>query len=154
MLTTPEIVVTDVQPTAVIRLTVPRSEIQAVMGPGFQELMEVLTAQNIEPVGSWFTHHLRMDADTFDFELGVPIAAPLTPAGRVHSGQLPAATVARSVYSGPYEGLGAAWMEFDAWIVEASHTPDTNLWEIYVVGPETSPNPADWRTELYRPLIQ
>jgi effector-binding domain-containing protein len=154
MLTTPEIVATDVQPTAVIRLTVPRSEIQSVMGPGFQELMEVLGAQNIEPIGPWFTHHLRMDSELFDFELGAPIAAPLAPAGRVQSGLLPAATVARAVYSGPYEGLGATWMEFDAWIVAAGHTPDTNLWEIYAIGPETSLNPADWRTELYRPLIR
>ncbi len=153
MLMTPEIVVTDVQPTAVIRFTVPRSEIQQVMGPGFQELMEVLAAQGIEPIGAWFTHHLRTAPEVFDFELGAPIAAPLVATGRVEASYLPAATVARTIYVGPYEGLGAAWSEFDAWIAEAGYTPDNNLWEHYLLGPEASPDPAAWRTELNRPLI-
>ena len=48
------------------------------MGPGYQELMDTLTAQGIQPTGPWFTHHLRMDPEVFDFELGVPIAAPVT----------------------------------------------------------------------------
>jgi len=27
-----------------------------------------------------------------------------------------------------------------------------NLWEVYSVGPQSSPDPANWRTELNRPL--
>lgn len=34
----------------------------------------------------------------------------------VKAGQLPAATVARTVYHGPYEGRGATWAEFLAWV--------------------------------------
>jgi effector-binding domain-containing protein len=61
--------------------------------------------------------------------------------------------VARVVYRGPYEGLGAAWGEFDAWIAANGHKPGTDLWECYVAGPESSPDPAAWRTELNRPLV-
>lgn len=50
-----------------------------------------------------------MDPDTFDFEVGVPVAAPVAAAGRVKPGELPAATVARTVYHGDYSGLGEAW---------------------------------------------
>lgn len=47
------------------------------------------------------------------------------PTGRVKPGELPAASkVARTVYHGSYEGLGAAWSE-----------------------------PASWRTELNQPLV-
>ena len=152
MLDKPQIVRTDAQLTAVIRLTIPREEIRNVMGPGIAELMAAVTAQGIAPAGPWFTHHLRMDPDTFDFEIGVPVRAPVSPAGRVRAGHLPAATVARTVYHGPYEGLGAAWAEFDAWIAAEGHTPGVDLWECYIAGPESSSDPATWRTELNRPL--
>jgi effector-binding domain-containing protein len=147
-----EIVQTDAQPAAVIRFTIPRAEIQSVMGPGIGELMAAVAAQGIGPTGPLFSHHLQMDADTFDFELGVPVSGPVTPVGRVTAGQLPAARVARTTYHGPYEGLGDAWGEFIASIIAQGHTPAPDLWERYLSGPESSPDPAAWRTELNRPL--
>jgi effector-binding domain-containing protein len=153
MLDKPQIVQTTAQPTAIIRFTIPRNEIQNVMGPGYQELMATVAAQGITPTGAWFTHHLKMDAETFDFELGVPIATPISAVGRVIASQLPAATVARTVYHGGYEGLGDAWGEFGAWIAAEGHTPEPNLWECYIAGPESNPDPTAWRTELNRPLM-
>src|SRR5690606_25358784 len=152
MIDTPQIVQTEAQATAVIRFTIPREEIRAVMGPAFHELMETLAAQQVEPAGPFFSHHFRMDPDVFDFEVGVPVEAPITPAGRVVSSTLPAATVARTVYHGDYEGLVSAWGAFDAWVAEAGHTSASDLWECYVAGPESGPDPAAWRTELNRPL--
>jgi effector-binding domain-containing protein len=152
LIDTPRIVETAAQLTAVIRLTIPRHEIRSVMGPGIGELMAAVAAQGIAPTGPVFSHHLKMDPAIFDFEIGVPVAAPIAAAGRVRAGSLPAATVARTVYRGPYEGLGAAWAEFDAWLVAAGHAPAADLWECYVAGPESGSDPAGWRTELTRPL--
>ena len=152
MLDRPQIVQTDAQPAAVIRLTIPRAEIQAVMGPAISEVMAAVAAQGLAPAGPVFSHHLRMDPDIFDFEVGVPVKAPVSPAGRVHASQLPAATVARTVYRGPYEGLGSAWCEFGEWIATEGYKPAANLWECYAAGPESSPDPATWRTQLNRPL--
>ena len=109
MIATPQIIQTSVQDAAVIRLTIPRSEMRKVFGPAVGELMAALAAQGVEPVGAVFAHHLRMPPDTFDFELGVKVAAPVKAAGRMKPGQLPAVKVARTVYSGPYEGLPSAW---------------------------------------------
>lgn len=153
MLDTPQIVRTAAQQTAIIRITVAREEIRNVMGPGIGEVMAAVAAQGTAPAGPWFTHHLRMDPRTFDFEVGVPVAAPVAATGRVKPGQLPATTVARTVYHGDYEGLGTAWGEFNAWIVANGHTPTADFLECYLVGPESNPDPAAWRTELSRPLI-
>ena len=152
MLDTPHITQTDERQTAVIRLTIPRAEMRHVMGPGIRELMTTVAAQGIAPAGAWFTHHLRMQPEVFDFEIGVPVRSPVTPSGRVQPGRLPAATVARTVYRGGYEGLSNAWGEFQAWIAANGHKPAPDLWEIYVAGPESGTDPASWRTELYRPL--
>jgi effector-binding domain-containing protein len=152
MIDTPAITTTSEQPTAVIHLTIPRAEIQRAMGPAHQELFSTLAAQGVSPTGPWFSRHFRMDPATFDFEVGVPVSAAVTPAGRVTGSRLPAARVVRSVYHGGYEGLGAAWGELDAWVKREGLKPTGELWEIYAAGPESGPDSATWRTELNRPL--
>lgn len=154
MLDKPQIAQTAAQAAAIIRLTIPRAEIQNVMGPGYSELMAAVAAQGLAPAGPWYTYHLRMDPDVFDFEIGVPVSSPVKPTGRVQAGELPAATVARTVYHGPYEGLGSAWGEFEAWLASEGHALGPQLWERYVAGPESDPDPANWRTELNRPLVR
>jgi effector-binding domain-containing protein len=121
MLAAPEIIMTNVQEAAVIRLTIPRSEMMKVFGPAVGELMAALAAQGVEPVGAVFAHHLKMSPDIFDFELGVQVSAPVKATGRVKPGQLPAVKVARTAYSGPYEGLPSAWGEFDKWVTANGH---------------------------------
>src|SRR5579864_7406043 len=76
MIEPPRIVRITAQPTAVIHVTIPREEVRKVMGPGRQELMAAVAAQGVATAGPWFTHHLKMDPRTFDFEIGVPLAAP------------------------------------------------------------------------------
>ena len=152
MIDAPQIVQTGQVRTAIIRLTCPRPEIQQVIGPAISELMQTVIAQGVGPIGTWYSHHHRMTPDSFDFEIGVPVSAPVRDAGRVTNGVLPAARVVRTVYHGAYEGLGAAWAELGKWIDAEGHAPAANLWERYLSGSDSSPDPAAWRTELNRPL--
>jgi effector-binding domain-containing protein len=139
--------------TAVIPLTVVQSELPKVMGPAIGELMAALAAQGIAPAGPVFAHYVKMGSDVYAFEVGVPVSAPVAPTGRLRLGQLPAARVARAIYYGRYEGLPAAWGEFAALVSGQGHRPAAGLWECYLVGPESSPDPANWRTELNQPLL-
>lgn len=153
MLSTPQILTTEAQEAAVIHLTIPRAEMMSAFGPAAGELLGVLAEQKIEPIGAIFAHHFRITADTFDFELGIKVNAPVKPAGRVKPGQLPARKVARTVYTGPYEGLPGAWDEFDKWMTAQGCKQDVSLWELYSVGPQSMPDPKGWQTELNRPLL-
>jgi effector-binding domain-containing protein len=150
MLTTPEILDTDAQLAAVIHLNIAREDIHSLMAPAITEVLAALSAQGIMPAGPLFSNHLSLDAARFDFEVGFPVTQPVTPVGRVKAGELPAARVARTVYQGPYEGLGAAWGEFMVWLGESGHAQGPELWESYLSGPATEPDPAQWRTELNR----
>ncbi len=154
MIDTPQIVQTAAQLMAFIHVTVARAEIRKVMAPGLSELQAALASQGIAPTGPWFTHHLRMDPDTFDFQICLPVKKPVSATGRVRPGTLPAARVARTIYHGNYEGLGPAWGEFNAWITAQKLNPAPDLMECYLVGPEAGPDPATWRTELTRPLLK
>ena len=153
MIDTPSITQTTGQLTALIHVTVPREGIKSAMDAGVAEIVSALHAQGIAPTGAWLTHHLRRPGDRFDFEICFPVAQIVAPAGRVVPGKWPAMTVARTVYHGAYSGLPAAWGEFHAWIDDHGHATAQDLWEVYLVDPESSQNPADWRTELNRPLI-
>jgi effector-binding domain-containing protein len=153
MIDTPRIVHTQAVETAAIRLAVPRSDMPKVMGPGVAELMATLAAQGIAPSGPVLDYHLRMEPGIFDFEIAVPVPRPVNPAGRVRPSRLPAATVARTVYHGSYEGLPEAWEEFEAWIAEQDRRSGPSLWQVYLTNPATHPDPETWLTELNRPLL-
>ena len=154
MIETPRILETDDQHTAVIRLTVPREQIHQVMGPGIEELFATVAAQGGETAGVWFTRHFRLPDDIFDFEIGVPVVAPIRAAGRVTPSTLPAQTVARALYPGNYDGLPQAWGAFQAWLEKEGHATRSPVWESYVLDPSTNADPASWRTELNWPLAE
>jgi effector-binding domain-containing protein len=153
MIDPPQITTTTERRTAAVHLTIPRAEIQTAMGPAIGEVMSVMKAKGIVPTGPLYSHHFRMSPETFDFEVGAPVSSPITPAGRVQPSKLPAARVARTIYRGPYEKLGAAWSEFMLWIEAEGLKTGDDLWECYLAGPESSPDPANWQTELNRPLV-
>ena len=60
----------------------------------------------------------------------------------------PALKVVRAVYHGPCEGLSEAWHEFAEWIEANWYKTANDLYECYLVEPESSHDPADWRTGL------
>jgi len=153
MIDTPRIVKTESQRSAIIRLTVPRADIQKVMGPAMGEVMAAVAAQGIKPAGPVFTHHFRMPSETCDFEVGVPVgSATVKATGRVQPGTLPAATLARTIYRGGYGGLGSGWSEFGSWITAHGHAVAPEFWESYLKGPESGPDSTKWETELSRPI--
>lgn len=153
MIDTPQLVQTTDQLTATLHLVVPTTEIQTVMGPAIGEVMAAVAAQGLTQAGPWSTHHFRRPTDTFDFEICVPVSAPLTAVGRVRPGLWPAMMVARTIHRGGYEGLASAWGEFHTWMADNGYTPAGDLWERYLLGPESSDNPDDWRTELNQPVL-
>ena len=153
MLDTPTLVKSSEALIAYMHFEIPREEIQVVMGPGLHELRRTAEAQDIEVVGPWFTHHLRMSPNFFDFRICLPVAKPVEPTKRVRAGVLDAANVVRSIYQGPYEGLGAAWGELMSWIAANGLKARPDLWERYLAGPESNTDPATFRTELNRPLV-
>lgn len=154
MIEPPRIVQTPSQAYASLHLTVPREKIGSAMGPGIQEVYAAVAAQGVASSGPWFTHHLKRPDTEFDFEICVPVATPIVPAGRVEPGHWPSMRVAQTVYHGDYPGLPAAWGEFEAWIEAQGLREAQDLWERYIINPDSTRNPSEWRTELNRPLLE
>lgn len=138
---------------AVIHITVPRDQIQSVMGPAIQEVIAATQSQHAGPAGPVFAHHFGMTPGIFNFEVGVPVSKSIEPVGRVKAGGLPATTIVRTVYTGPYEGLGEAWGDFQDQVESRGWTLGPNLWECYLEGPETGRDSAAYRTELNQTVL-
>ena len=151
-ITPPELVHSPAQPVAMIHVKVARAQIMNSMTVAFNELGSLLTSRRIQPAGPWFAHHLHRPTEVFDFNLCIPVAAPIEPTGRVTNGERRAAEVVRTTYTGPYAGLPDAWGQFVAWIGAHGHHPADDLWEVYTVGPRDNPDSAHWQTELNAPL--
>ena len=159
MIESPHIVETPPQFAAVVRLSITRARMREAMPPAIRDVQEEMSRQAVAPVGPLFIHHLKLSPSDFDFEVGFPVDRPITASGRVKPGVLPAAKVARTVYHGGYDGLYGAWDEFgqrlqnDGILAREGLRSAETLWEVYVVGPETSNDPSTWRTELNLPLL-
>ncbi|MDB5804903.1 MAG: transcriptional regulator, effector-binding domain/component [Betaproteobacteria bacterium] len=152
MIDAPHIVQSAQQHTAVIHLTVPRTGIREAFGPACGELSAALAAQGVAPAGKLYSHHLRLPSETFDFEIGLPVAQDVAPTGRVRPGELPSLKVARTIYHGPMEGLGVAWGQLGDWARAKGHLPEPFLWEVYLVGADSGLDPSKWQTELNWPI--
>jgi effector-binding domain-containing protein len=153
MISDPRITQSEEWQVAALPLRIRREESMEVMGPAFQEVFAVLEAQGIPPAGPLTNHHLKMEPGIFDFRICVPVDNPVTPSGRVIPGTLRAAKVAQVDYIGPYEGLPGAWEEFMTWIEGQGLKVADDLWESYVEGPHSNPDPNTYRTVLNKPLV-
>lgn len=143
-----QIVDTDEQLTASIHLVIDGPSMPSVMDAAIQELYATVLGQGAEPTGPLFSFHHRRPTDTFDFEIGVTVNTAVAPEGRVHPSILPAVTVARAIYRGPYEGLAGGWQEMMGKVAEANLDTKDRFWECYVKGPMEVPDSADYETEL------
>jgi effector-binding domain-containing protein len=152
MISEPQIVESPQQRIAFIRVQTPRGEIVKAMHAGLEELSRVLNKQKVASAGPWFTHHFRRPDESFDFRICFPVESEVEPESRVEAGELQAARVVQAIYSGGYEGLGGGWGELHEWIAARELKTRDDLWERYLVGPETGSDTAEWRTELNRPL--
>jgi effector-binding domain-containing protein len=148
MITPPEVTTTTEQPTAAIHLVVPGRDMPAHMDPAIQELVGTITAQGIGIAGPMFSYHHRRPSDTFDFEIGFPVSAPVVPHGRVVNSALPGVKVARAVYEGPYEGLSEAWRQLETWVRQEQLGASGRFFERYLTNPAEVTDPAKYRTEL------
>jgi effector-binding domain-containing protein len=142
-------------PWCFIALRFPMAEAAQHMDLAIQEVLGVLARQQQVPAGPLTCRHLARPTTHFDLQLGFPVAEDLAMQGegRVEWGTLPATWLLRTTYTGPYEGLAAAWGAFSAAVPAAlaSHPPmePTGCFrERYLTDPSLEPDPARWATVL------
>lgn len=140
------------QPTAVVRQTVPMTELTDFFGRAFTATMAAVQSQGGQVAGPPFGKYYGTPSDVVDVEAGFPVAAPITPAGEVVPGTLPAGRVVEAVHVGPFDTLETTYAEVMRYFTDAGLTPADVMWECYLSDPEAEPDPATWRTQVCWPV--
>jgi effector-binding domain-containing protein len=145
----------DREATTVIakRVTVRLADIGTVIGTSFQEVYGVIAPFGAASGEPFIVYHGRPGAGDppFEIEICAPVDRPLdAPAGWTLT-ELPAGTFASVTHVGPYDALGTAYDELEAWIGREGYAIDGPPREVYLSEPGTPP--ADIRTMVEFPVV-
>lgn len=136
------------------------SQIQSKMQKMFADVSLYMEQNNISTMGNPFVLYNKWDEQNNSAIYSTGYFTPsliITPAeSTVLNGMMPVQKVIKTTLKGDYKNLKEAW---DATYKYAQENnlpvnPDSPAFEVYAIGPDKSPNPANWVTEIYIPLLE
>lgn len=90
--------------------------------------------------------------EAVDVEWCLPVGRPLSGTGAVSGRELPGGAAACTLSSGPFDGVGPAHAALLAWVQEHGRERAGPAREVYLVGPQQTSDPREFRTEVQLPL--
>lgn len=144
------------QPVLGVRFKTAMSEVGCHLGNSYGELFACLGKTGEFPAGPPFGlyHDDEYKEEDADVEACVPTVKLLPGEGNVKGYELSGAKVASTLHMGPYEQIGDTYQELMLWISEQGYRPSVPCREVYLVGPEQSDDPAEYRTEVQCPIVE
>lgn len=144
----------DPQPVMSVRGEVRFENLSQAIGEFLGEAMRHIEASGGEMTGPPFTRYHDVGFEDVQLEAGLPVAAPLAPAGRVEVSSLPGGDAATTTHVGPYQRLPEAGAALHAWAEDHGWAPAGPGWEVYVNDPAEVSGPEEYRTRLYLPIVR
>jgi AraC family transcriptional regulator len=144
----------EIQPATalVIRKKCAPSEIAATLAECLPRVFAWCTQHGVPFAGPPFTRYLPSGPGLLTIETGLTIAVPSKGEGDIVATELPGGLAAVAIHHGAYDKLAETHVAVERW-VEANKLESTGSpWETYLTDPGTTPNPADWKTEVVYPL--
>lgn len=145
----------DEQATAVIHERVPLTELPQFFGRAYHSTMAALEAQGLHPTGPPFSKYFgKPTGGVADVEAGFPVSGTFSDADGVTAGTLPGGKVVEAVHVGPYDTMHQTYDEVMRFVEGEGLTPSEEMWEVYLSDPQTQPDPATWRTQIFWPVAE
>jgi len=135
------------------------TNINKVMEQQYGSILNYITANKIIPSGSPFTIYLENDLENGNVIMSnaVPVKEKIKIEGesQILCGYINKTKALKTTSTGNYTNLGKAWKEAYTYIEqnELKINPAIKPFEIYANDPGQYPNPADWVTEIYIPIL-
>lgn len=137
-----------------------QSELDKKTAPMMKVVMDFVTNNRLNMAGNPFTLFNEIDDTNGNviFSVGVPIKEKvITPEGSpVVCGFMSPVTTVKATLKGNYENLPETYTKARQYMEQNDIQADPNgdLFEVYITDPEEVPNPADWVTEIYIPIVE
>lgn len=142
------------QPILLIRRRIARSELQKMLAESFGMLFAHGQRNGLRIAGWPLARYIAMGPGLWTVEAAMPLASPASASGEMQPGSLSPGPAAYAVHVGAYERLPDTHAAIERWIEAQGYQVGGAPWESYVTDPAQHPDPADWRTEVYWPLIR
>ena len=140
------------QPMLGVRAVVPMSDLREFFSRAFAATAGELARQGARPAGPPVALYSAFAADAVDVVAGFPVSQPVTPAAGFVASTLPGGPVVATVHTGAYDALGATYGELATWFEEHGVTRADQMWEEYLVGPDSQVDPSRWQTRILFPV--
>lgn len=139
------------QPTLMVRTTIPVEKISETMASAYGEIASYMGSKGLEFAGPPYALYRNMDMSALDVEMGFSLTEVCEEEGGLKTGELPAGTVASTVYTGPYSDIGSAYEKLKAFVTEQGRETEEWSFEYYLNSPEDTV-PEKLMTEICFPL--
>lgn len=136
-----------------------KSEVHNRIKPMFQEVSNFMAANNIQAAGKPFVLFIETDAatNTVIFSTCFPVSERIvTPqSSAIVSGFMNPMTAVKTTLKGHYENIDEAYAKAEDYVTSNGYEidKDRDVFEVFSTDPEEVPNPADWITEIYIPIV-
>lgn len=147
--------VADVRAQRVLAIREQRAvaDMPALLNEALRALYYRSTATAAAPAGPPFVIYHSFGEGGVDAEVCLPVETDVPATPRIACRALPPMTVARTIHSGPYERLHAAYAALATWVARHDLAPAGPMSERYLVGPADSPSPSEYVTEVSVPVV-
>ena len=135
------------------------SQVSEKMQPMITQVANFMEAQNIERLGNPIVLHNEWNESNGSAIFSAGYFTPsevITPLDAdVLNGSMPNQKVLKTVLKGKYDNLEEAWNKAYQYIEEngLEVNQETKPFEVYLTNPEETPNPANWVTNIYIPVL-
>jgi effector-binding domain-containing protein/DNA-binding transcriptional MerR regulator len=130
------------------------ADIGTYVSGALMEIFRVAGSQGVRFAGPAYAvyHSAHSTEAMVDLEVGMPVAEPIEPEGRVAAATVPGGLIATTIHCGPYEEVGPAYRALGEWVQEHGHETAGPPREVYLVGPDQVREPGALRTEVVWPI--
>ncbi|MCU1443667.1 MAG: AraC family transcriptional regulator [Cryobacterium sp.] len=142
-----------------VRDVVQLTELSDFFGTAFDTAAAELSRQGSEPDGPPIALYTGDPSDTVDVTAGFPVKAAVTvPAAAVESSpkfvvaSLTGGKAIQTIHTGPYDTLDDTYAQIIEWLTDQKLAPQHEMWEEYLVGPDSGAEPSAWQTRIVFPL--
>jgi len=136
-----------------IKATVKSDAVGAKLGELYPRLMDCLKESGIEMTGPPYSKYYSWDPEgETEMEAGIPVSGAVECEEDIEYIELPPCKVVTCMHTGPYEEIGPVYDAIQAYITEKGMTISGAVWEVYVTDPNSEPDPAKYKTQVYFPV--
>jgi AraC family transcriptional regulator len=155
-MTAPTVDVRTLSPQTVLvtRRRIRESEVAATLGQILPAIFMYAQKSGFALAGQPFTRYLDIGRGAMEIEGGMAISGTARGEGAIELSELPGGTVAVATHIGPYDKLADTHGVIDAWLAAnaSTYARAGAPWEVYVTDPGETPNPAEWKTDVFYPI--